>query len=354
MSEILYFANYDDDFTTGDDGTRLRKKLEAVRSRFLAGCGAGLDPTRPVPEAVRKSTTRRRVIKWERQTDVLPETSRANKPGLYLSTDIGLSRSIDYFCLGAVFTVQARVEEGDWRTVFRRSMLKKDSGWQHWDVPLDAVVDGAGDVQLRLITDAYSRAIDRNAPTWEWGYWGQPRVVQVTDDGRRESQYDLIEHIDRSKASVQPDDTGVPRAFDGGGEDSTGATFKAAGSGAGVPEPMQPAIAAFAPHRKGKSGVTVAEFDLRAIARVRPEDEKRPSAFTLPDGVRLIPDLEYARPDGQSLLLDLYGPPRSARPAPDHPLGPRRRLGRPGRPSRPHGLAAHRLRVRRGQYRIIA
>jgi hypothetical protein len=141
-------------------------------------------------------------------------------------------------------------------------------------------------------------------------------VVQVTDDGKSESRYDLIEHIDRSKASVQLDDTGVPRAFDGGGEDSTGATFKAAGSGAGVPEPVQPAIAAFAPHRKATSGVTVAEFDLRALAGVRLEGEKRPSAFVLPAGVRHIPDLEYARPNGQSLLRDLYVPHPSAKPAP--------------------------------------
>jgi acetyl esterase/lipase len=62
--------------------------------------------------------------------------------------------------------------------------------------------------------------------------------------------------------------------------------------------------------------VTVAEFDLRALAGVRPEGEKRPSAFALPDGVRHIPDLEYDRPNGQSLLLDLYVPPPSARPAP--------------------------------------
>ncbi len=274
-SELLYFANYDDDYTTGDDGTRLRKKLEAMRSRFLADCGGSagsdVDPMHPVPEAVQRATKRRCVINWEKQTDVLPETFRANRPGLYLSTDIGLSRNIDYFCLGAVFTVQERVKDGPWRTLFRRSMLKRDSGWQHWDIPLDAVVDRAGSIKLRLITDAYSRAIDRTAPTWKWGYWGRPRVVQVSVDGKRELRFDLIEQIDRSMVSVRLDGTGMQRAFDGQGEDSTGATFMPTGSDAGIPEPVQPAIAAFAPHRLGNSGVTVAEYKLLAIASVRPD-----------------------------------------------------------------------------------
>ena len=143
-SEILYFANYEDDYRTGGEGTQLRKKLEATRSQFLSDCGgkAGLktDSKQPVPEAVRKATKRRCVIDWEKQTDILPEHPRADKPGLYLSTDIGLSRNIDYFCLGSVFTVQAHGNEGAWRTIFRRALLKQDAGWQHWDIPLDTVV----------------------------------------------------------------------------------------------------------------------------------------------------------------------------------------------------------------------
>jgi hypothetical protein len=273
-SELLYFANYEDDFTTGDDGTRLRKKLEAMRWRFLTDCGgpggAEIDPTQPVPEAVRKATKRRSVISWEKQTDVLPEQPRAARAGLYLSTDIGLGQKIDYYCLGAVFTVQVPGRDGRWRSVFRRSMLKKDTGWQHWDIPVDDAVGQSGRLRLRLVTDAYSRAIDRKAPTWEWGYWGQPRVVQVTTDGRRESRCDLIEQIDRSKAWVQLDDTGMCRAFDGRGEDSTGATFELAGPGGGAPEPVRPTIKAFAPHRNGKSGVTVAEFSLCVTASSRP------------------------------------------------------------------------------------
>jgi hypothetical protein len=265
-SEILYFANYEDDYTTGDQGTQLRKKLEALRAQFLADCGgnagANIDMKQTVPEAVRKATKRRCIINWEKQTDVLPEKSAADKPGLYLSTDIGLSRSIDYFCLGGVFTVQARGKDRAWHTIFRRALLKKDAGWQHWDIPLEVAVDEASKVNLRLITDAYSRAIDRSAPTWRWGYWGQPRLVQVTADGKREVRADLIDHIDRAKAFVQLDNTGTQREFDGKGEDSTGATFRPAGSGAEIPEPRQPAITVFTPHKGGKSGVTIAEFQI--------------------------------------------------------------------------------------------
>jgi hypothetical protein len=275
-SEILYFANYDDDFTTGDDGTRLRKKLEAMQTQFLKDCGdqdpKKLQLTRPVPEAARKATKRRSIVNWEKQTDILPEQPRAAKEGLYLSTDIGLSKHIDYYCLGAVFTVQAHAGGGGWRTVFRRAMFKKDAGWQHWDIPLAGAVDRTGDVRLRLMTDAYSRSIDRDAPTWKWGYWGQPRVVLVTADGRRESRCDLIEHIDRSKAWVQLDETGTRREFDHKEEDSTGATFKPAGFGGGAPEPAKRAIAAFAPHRNGKSGLTIAEFNIRVGASLKPEN----------------------------------------------------------------------------------
>jgi alpha/beta hydrolase fold len=221
-----------------------------------------------------------------------------------------------YFCLGAVFTVQARDDDGAWNTIFRRALLKRDTGWQHWDIPLDAVVNKAGQVNVRLITDAYSRAVDRKAPTWKWGYWGQPRVVQVTAGGQRELRHDLIEHIDRAKALVQLDDTGKLRGFDGKGEDSTGATFRPTASGTGMPEPAQPAIAAFTPHHDGNSGVTVAEYERLVIANERSDERKPAPPPLLPDGVRLIPDLEYAHPDGHSLLLDLYVPPRGDQPAP--------------------------------------
>jgi hypothetical protein len=263
-SEILYFPNYEDDYRTGADGTNLRKKMEAMRSQFLKACGgqagAKLDDAQPIPEDVREATKPRCIIDWEKQTDMLPEQPVASKPGLYLSTDIGLCRTMDFFCLGAVFTVQARGQDGAWHTLFRRALLKRDAGWHHWDIPLDKVGCKAGTIDLRLVTDAYSRAIDRNEPSWKWGYWGQPQVVRVTGDGRREPRLDLIEHRDRAHTLVQLDATGTLRAFDGKGEDSTGATFELASSGTEIPEPVRPALRAFAPHRKGRSGITIAEY----------------------------------------------------------------------------------------------
>jgi hypothetical protein len=263
--ELLYFTNYDDDYTAGNhNSTDVRKKLKAMRARFVADCGGkdgkDINLQQPVPEAVRRATKRGCNINWEKQTDVIPENSRADKPGNYLSIDLGLSRDIDFFCLGVVFTVQARNQEGTWRTIFRRALLKQDAGWQHWDVPLPAVGDGSGMVQLRLITDAYSRAIDRKDPSWKWGYWGQPQVVRITADSRRKVIEDLLEHVEHARSWVQLDDTGKERVFDGKGRDSTGATFKAAAPGSAMPEPAHPAIAAFTPHGNGKSGVTVGEF----------------------------------------------------------------------------------------------
>jgi hypothetical protein len=265
-SELLYLVNYEDDYTTGDEGTRLRRKLESQRSAFLSSCGdradTPVDRGRRVPDDVRKSTTRRFVIDWQKQTDLLPGRPRAERPGLYLSTDLGLARNIDFFCLGAVFTVQARGKDGPWRTVFRRSLLKSDAGWQHWEIPLDSFVTEPGTICLRLITDAYSRAVDRTEPTWKWGYWGSPQVVRLTPGGQRALVHDLVNQLDRASLRVQLDRTGQERPFDGKGVDSSGATFRRAEPASEAPEPLQPAIAAFAPHPRGDSGVTIAEFAL--------------------------------------------------------------------------------------------
>jgi hypothetical protein len=262
-SELLYYANYDDDYGTGLEGAHLRESLEALRTKFLTDCGlrdeVKIDSNKSIPDAVRKATKRRSVIDWEKQTEILPKNLRAENPGLYLSVDLGLSKNIDFFCLGTVFTVQARGKDGAWRPIFRRALFKKDAGWQHWDVPLDEVVDEAGAVKLRLITDAYSRAIDRKTPTWKWGYWGQPQIVEVDAGGQREVRYDLIDHIVGAKAWVQLDSTGMLREFDGKGNDSSGATFMRAAPGNEMPEPAQPAIAAFTPRAGGTSGVTISE-----------------------------------------------------------------------------------------------
>jgi hypothetical protein len=268
-SEVLYYANYDDDCRTGAEGARLRQKLESIRSQFLVDCKARKDAIddleQPVPEPVRSATKRHAMIDWEKMTDLLPAEALAQRSGLYLSIDLGLARTIDYFCLGSVFTVQAQMSDGRWKTVFRRALLKRDTGWQHWDIPLDGLANQVGAVRLRLITDAYSRAIDRGAPSWRWGYWGRPRIIRCTSDGKQKLCHDLIAEIQQSRAYVQLDGSGQRRMFDGRGRDSSGATFQHALADPGLPEPARTAIAAFAPRAKGMSGVTIAEYEFTGV-----------------------------------------------------------------------------------------
>ena len=84
-NEVLYFANYEDDYTTGSKDTDIRKSLETMRSKFLtdcggdpgAECGPKIDLKRPVPEAIRKAVQRRSIINWEKQTDILPKYATA-------------------------------------------------------------------------------------------------------------------------------------------------------------------------------------------------------------------------------------------------------------------------------------
>ena len=118
-----------------------------------------------------------------------------------------------------------------------------------------------------MITDAYSRAIDRNAPTWKWGYWGEPPVIEITPAGKRAVRYDLAGNLANARAFVRLDATGEERPFDGDGDDSTGSEFRladlASGSSA-LPHAStahaRRAIAAFPPHRDGVSGTTIAEY----------------------------------------------------------------------------------------------
>jgi len=176
----------------------------------------------PVPDSVRRAAERALFIAWETLSDVVPEEALASRPGLYLSTDIGLDRRPDLFRLGVVFSVEARQGDGAWQTLFRRAVLRRTAGWEHWDIPLKGL---RGPVTLRLTTDSYSRAQDRSAPRWRWAVWGQPQVVAVGRDGARQVRHDLIGQIDQARAQVRLDADGVERAFDGPGQDSTGATF---------------------------------------------------------------------------------------------------------------------------------
>ncbi len=46
-------------------------------------------------------------------------------------------------------------------------------GWEHWDVPLGGL---GANAKLRFTTDSYTRAMDRNSPTWKWAIWGRRQV----------------------------------------------------------------------------------------------------------------------------------------------------------------------------------
>lgn len=47
-----------------------------------------------------------------------------------------------------------------------------------------------------------------------------------------------------------------------------------------------------------------------------PAPSSAPSVATLPGGGRTLKDVEYTRPDGKSVLLDLYLPRKTDTPAP--------------------------------------
>lgn len=180
------------------------------------------DLLKPVPETVRKSADQPLFIPWENLSDVLPQDRAATKPGLYLSTEIGFDRRPDFFRVGVVFTVETQEPGGPWRPIFRRGLARRTTGWEHWDIPLRGL---QGDIKLRFTTDSYSRAQNRSAPSWNWAIWGQPQLVEMTSDGKRRVRYDFIDQIDSSKVVVRLDQDGKERAFDGKGQDSTGATF---------------------------------------------------------------------------------------------------------------------------------
>jgi hypothetical protein len=55
----------------------------------------------------------------------------------------------------------------------------------------------------------------------------------------------------------------MDRAFDHTGEDSSGATFKLTTENLPKVEAAGPVIAAFTPHKDGKFGLTVAEFEVK-------------------------------------------------------------------------------------------
>ncbi|MHB0998412.1 MAG: glycoside hydrolase family 20 zincin-like fold domain-containing protein [Armatimonadota bacterium] len=183
-----------------------------------------IDLKKPVTESVRERASNVLNIPWEKLTDIVPGHQSAESPGTYLSCDLGLNQKYDFYRLGVTFTVQAWINNS-WRTIFRRSVDRRTDTWEHWDIPLSDYVH-TGNLKIRMMTDSYSRAQDRNAPQWNWALWGQPEIMQIDTSGNRKSVYSLTDNIDNGLFFVRLDSDGNDRAFDGKGEDSTGAAYR--------------------------------------------------------------------------------------------------------------------------------
>lgn len=190
---------------------------------------------RPVPESVRSGAQTPLHIPWEAVKDITPPRPSASKPGLYLSVHLGCDAREDYFRLGVTFSVESPSADGKWRTIFRRSVGRRETGWQHWDIPLADPFPGPSPSQgegstdrtlrFRLVTDSFSRAQNRSEPTWRWALWGRPEIVRVEADGSRRVLRDLTASLDRCKPQVRLDSDGQVKPFSGPGEDLSGATF---------------------------------------------------------------------------------------------------------------------------------
>jgi hypothetical protein len=234
QNQYLYQINYDDDYDWTDGlCSKVTEHLEKQQAGFLAACSAGnsllkggrdLDLQKPVSEPARAAAEKPVLfLPWEPQADILPPERKAR--GLFLSTHIGFVDQEDFFRLGVVFTLQRQSVGGEWTPIFRRGLMRRTRGWEHWDIP----IEGAGQLRLRFITDSYTRAQDRNAPTWKWALWGQPQLVRIGRSGKREAVYDFAQHLDQARAWKRLDEDGIEHPFDAPGEDATGATFKLLG-----------------------------------------------------------------------------------------------------------------------------
>lgn len=240
-NQLIYQCNYYDDYDSTDGlCSVVTDRLRQQRAEFLAGSRAL--PQQPVL-----------YISWEKLADVLPSKSAAHG-SLQLRFALGLTQPVDYFCIGVVFSIALR-DGRDWRTIFRRTIHRRASGWEDWEVPLPH--SNGRSLRLRFVTDSYSRAQNRAQATWNWALWGQPQLVRGRGTNA-EILYDFVDHLPAARRFVRLDRDGKDRAFDEGAEDSTGATF-AVVSG---PSPGVPAIAAFTPHRGKQFGLTVAEYEV--------------------------------------------------------------------------------------------
>ena len=232
-NRYIYQTNYDDDYDWTDGlCSKVTERLEKQRADFLSACSAGDVLNRPVPEPARKCAEDPVLfLPWEPQEDILPPVRKPR--GLFLSTRIGFVEQEDFFRLGVVFTVETQNAGGGWQPIFRRGLMRRTRGWERWDIPLEAATrHNAGQLRLRFVTDSYTRAQDRNAPTWKWALWGQPQLIRIGRARKREVVYDFAQHLDQARAWTRLDEDGLEHPFDAPGEDATGATFKLLGPGA--------------------------------------------------------------------------------------------------------------------------
>jgi hypothetical protein len=286
---------------------------------------------RPVPETLRRSVVGMLSIPWERQAPCVPDAPVAHKPGLYLSTDIGCDQRADFYRLGVVFSIDRQQSGGDWQTVFRNDVPRRASTWQHWDIPL-GVVAAEAPLNLRFVTDSYSRAQDRGAPSWRWALWGQPQIVEITAEGRRLVRYDFAAHLDRARPMVRLDADGRIRPFDHPGKDSTGAVFALADPGIarrylaaeGTGRQWVDGFAAWreTPPQRGPyrgylgtvdSGWVYSHQNGRVAWRTAPVPDKKPTAVAFVGGTGYAPGQAELACDGRRLLRFDMAVPRDGR-----------------------------------------
>ncbi|MEP6663548.1 MAG: hypothetical protein ABJC04_07770, partial [Verrucomicrobiota bacterium] len=216
-NQLIYQLNYDDDYDATDGlCSRITEKLETLRAKFSA------DPQHTTAEAPVL------FIPWEKQSDILPATRAGKHAGLYLATDIALTANEDFFRTGVVFSVEAQTDDGNWKTIFRRGIQRRETGWQHWEIPLHEFA-GKKTLRLRFVTDSYTRAMHKDWPTWKWALWGKPQLLRLSKAGDRSVVYNFAGHVADAKCFVRLDKDGKEKPFDRAGEDSTGATFKLLG-----------------------------------------------------------------------------------------------------------------------------
>ncbi len=229
----------------------------------------GADLSRPTPEAASDLAAPVLFIPWEKQTDVLPEKPAVDRPGACLVVHLGLNARRDTYCHAVVFTIQTQAGDGPWHTVFRRAVGKNSRAWESWRIPVGDLAPGK--LRVRFVTDSYSRARDRTWPSWQWALWGHPQLVARTKEGQDRLLFDFARHTASARPYVRLDGDGSDRRFDRPGEDSSGASwYRVDGSGnppvaaaaVKTPDPPIPCVAAFTPHRKGLSGLTIAEYEV--------------------------------------------------------------------------------------------